>query len=74
MIRRQPTLIHMSDTDVQEIRDVVEKERADEIKQQNTLQKLKQMAENPSIQKEDLEFMEKMRATVAHLDNKAARS
>ncbi|KAJ7287832.1 hypothetical protein C8J57DRAFT_1048406 [Mycena rebaudengoi] len=58
MIRRTPTLISMSDLDVQDVRDVVAKQRAD-----NTLMlKMKRMAENPSMEKEDMEMLEQLKA------------
>ncbi|KAJ7859730.1 hypothetical protein B0H13DRAFT_1639911 [Mycena leptocephala] len=43
MIRRSPTLISMSDLDVQEVRDVIAKQKTDSA----LMLKMKRMAENP---------------------------
>jgi hypothetical protein len=51
----------MSDSDVQEVRDVVAKQKAEASVQQQTYEKMKQMAGNPAIH-EDLEFIESMRS------------
>lgn len=73
MIRRTPTLIQMSDSDVQDIRDLVAKERAEVNGRQQTLQ-MKQMADNPNIQKQDLEFMHAMRSRLQDRDSRLGMS
>ncbi|KAJ7594291.1 hypothetical protein C8J56DRAFT_926390 [Mycena floridula] len=61
MIRRTPTLIQMTDMDVQDVRDMVALQKAEAISRQNALLKIKQLAETPTIQDEDLAFMKTMR-------------
>ena len=62
MIRRNPTLIPMSDYDVQDVRDLLTKQKGDAIQQQQLFYKMKRIAENPTMQQEDLEMMEQLRA------------
>lgn len=47
MIRREPTMIPMSDSDVQDVRDLVAGQMADYEKTQQILNKMKAMAERP---------------------------
>lgn len=73
MIRRAPTLIQMDDFDVQDVRDMVAKQKADAAQQQLLMSKIKRIAENPSMDKEDFEVMEQLKAAAARQDLKARR-
>ena len=50
MIRRNPTLIQMSDLDVQDIRDLVAQQREDALHQQEALAEARRAAENPPME------------------------
>ncbi|KAJ7268748.1 hypothetical protein B0H12DRAFT_1229638 [Mycena haematopus] len=58
MIRRTPTLISMSDLDVQDVRDVVTKQKTDSA----LMLKMKRMAENPAMDNEDMEMLDQLKA------------
>ncbi|KAJ6499057.1 hypothetical protein C8R45DRAFT_102474 [Mycena sanguinolenta] len=58
MIRRTPTLISMSDLDVQDVRDVVAKQKTDSA----LMLKMKRMAENPAMDNEDMEMLDQLKA------------
>ncbi|KAJ7902084.1 hypothetical protein B0H14DRAFT_2669837 [Mycena olivaceomarginata] len=58
MIRRTPTLINMSDFDVQDVRDVVAKQKTDS----SLMLKMKRMAENPAMDNEDMEMLDQLKA------------
>ncbi|KAF7376360.1 hypothetical protein MSAN_00051500 [Mycena sanguinolenta] len=58
MIRRTPTLIIMSDLDVQDVRDVVAKQKTDSA----LMLKMKRMAENPAMDNEDMEMLDQLKA------------
>ncbi|KAF8210548.1 hypothetical protein K438DRAFT_1809883 [Mycena galopus ATCC 62051] len=58
MIRRTPTLINMSDLDVQDVRDVVAKQKTDS----SLMLKMKRMAENPAMDTEDMEMLDQLKA------------
>ncbi|KAJ7496100.1 hypothetical protein B0H11DRAFT_2001829 [Mycena galericulata] len=58
MIRRNPTLIAMSDFDVQDVRDVIAKQKTDA----SLMLKMKRMAENPAMDKEDMEMLDQLKA------------
>ncbi|KAJ7076320.1 hypothetical protein B0H15DRAFT_864110 [Mycena belliarum] len=58
MIRRSPTLISMSDLDVQDVRDLLAKQKTDSA----LMLKMKRMAENPGMDKEDLEMLDQLKA------------
>ncbi|KAJ7346865.1 hypothetical protein DFH08DRAFT_869612 [Mycena albidolilacea] len=58
MIRRSPTLINMSDFDVQDVRDVVAKQKTDS----SLMLKMKRMAENPAMDNEDMEMLDQLKA------------
>jgi hypothetical protein len=47
MIRRNPTLIPMSDLDVQDVRDLVAKQKEEVLATQKTMQIMKRVAERP---------------------------
>ncbi|KAJ7072151.1 hypothetical protein C8F01DRAFT_1102754 [Mycena amicta] len=64
MIRRNPTLINMTDFDVQDVRDMLLKQKTDAA----LLFKMKRMAETPSIQKEDLEMLEQLKTRYGEKD------
>jgi len=58
MIRRTPTLISMSDLDVQDVRDVLAKQKTDSA----LMLKMKRMAENPAMDNEDMEMLDQLKA------------
>lgn len=73
MIRRNPTLIPMNDLDVQDIRDMVAKQKAD----QQLMQKMKRLVESPDILKEDYDLiteLSKDKARRLGLDPDSAKS
>jgi hypothetical protein len=53
MIRRSPTVIPMTDIDVQDVRDLVEKQRADAHKRQQVLQSMQRVVEQDGALDED---------------------
>lgn len=55
----------MSDYDVQDIRDMLAKQKGEALQQQQLLLRMKRLAENPTMQKEDLEIMEQFKAAAA---------
>ncbi|KAF7321682.1 hypothetical protein MKEN_00689600 [Mycena kentingensis (nom. inval.)] len=64
MIRRNPTLINMTDFDVQDVREMLLKRKADAA----LLIRMKQMATNPTIEKEDLEMLEQLKTRYNELE------
>jgi hypothetical protein len=68
MIRRNPTLIPMSDYDAQDIRDMLAKQKSEVLQQQQLVLKMKRIAENPTMQKEDLEIMEQFKVAAARYE------
>jgi len=62
MIRRNPTLIPMTDLDVQDIRNMVAKQKEQALLQQQALQKIKRMAESPNIEQGDIQFLKHVKA------------
>jgi hypothetical protein len=64
MIRRSPTLISMSDLDVQDVRDQIAKQKTDSA----LMLKMKRMAENPAMDKEDLEMLDQLKARYGDRD------
>lgn len=63
MIRRDPTLIPMSDLEIQDIRDMYNKQKADREKHDELLRKIKLFSQNPELLKDDpqmLEYLNKM--------------
>jgi len=65
MIRRNPTLIPMTDMDVQDVRDMVAKQKAGLQSHQQLMVKMKRLADNPSMSKEDMEMFEQMKEAMA---------
>ncbi|KAF5380494.1 hypothetical protein D9615_004571 [Tricholomella constricta] len=65
MIRRTPTLIPMGDFDVQDVRDLLAKQKAEAAQQQQLMTKIKRIAQNPNMEKEDWEVMEQLKAAAA---------
>nr|GAT44633.1 predicted protein [Mycena chlorophos] len=57
MIRRNPTLIGMTDADVQDVREMVAKQKTDGA----LLQKMKQLAENPNFSAGDTNVLEQIK-------------
>ncbi|KAG6867861.1 hypothetical protein C0993_010087 [Termitomyces sp. T159_Od127] len=65
MIRRTPTLIPMGDFDVQDARDLFAKQKAEIVQQQQLLAKMKRIAQNPNMDREDYEVMDFLKTAVA---------
>ncbi|KAF9010528.1 hypothetical protein BDQ17DRAFT_1273079 [Cyathus striatus] len=57
MIRRSPTLIPMSDMDVQDIRDMVTNQKSNALGQQQLTTKMRRLAENPGMVKDDYDML-----------------
>jgi len=72
MIRRDPTLIPMTDLDVQDVRDVVTKQKAEMANHQALIAKMKRLADNPLMTGEDMEMYEQLKEGVNE-KNKARR-
>jgi hypothetical protein len=68
MIRRNPTLVPMNDYDVQDVRDILAKQKNEALQQQQLVLKMKRIAENPTMQKEDLEIMEQFKVAAARYE------
>ncbi|KAF8070619.1 hypothetical protein FPV67DRAFT_1756719 [Lyophyllum atratum] len=68
MIRRTPTLIPMGDFDVQDVRDMLAKQKADQAQHLQLIAKMKRIAQNPNMEKEDYEVMEQLKAAAARQD------
>jgi hypothetical protein len=58
MIRRTPTLIPLSDLEIQDIRDMYNKQKAEREKQEELLRKIKMFTQNPELLKEDPQMLE----------------
>lgn len=57
MIRRNPTLIPMTDLDVQDVRNLVAKQKADSQRHQLLMVKLKRLSENPALSEEEKDIL-----------------
>ncbi|KAF9482156.1 hypothetical protein BDN70DRAFT_875454 [Pholiota conissans] len=57
MIRREPTLIPMTDVDVQDVRDLVAQQKAEGQRHQALMVKLKRLSENPALSEEEKEIL-----------------
>ncbi|KAJ7747314.1 hypothetical protein B0H16DRAFT_1726085 [Mycena metata] len=68
MIRRTPTLINMSDLDVQDVRDALAKQKTDIA----LMNKMKRMADNPAMDAEDMEMLDQLKARYGDRDTKGA--
>jgi hypothetical protein len=66
MIRRNPTLIPMSDLDVQDVRDLVARQKADTHNQHKAMAKMKRMAEKP-LDDEDIQLFAQLKDVVTGL-------
>jgi len=66
MIRRNPTLIPMSDLDVQDVRDLVARQKADTHTQHKAMAKMKRMAEKP-LDEEDIQLFAQLKDVVTGL-------
>jgi hypothetical protein len=64
MIRREPTLISMTDSDVQDVRDKVAKQKAEMASHQALISKMKRLADNPNMTNEDREVYEQMKKSL----------
>ena len=65
MIRRTPTLIPMGDFDVQDARDLLAKQKAEAAQHQQLVAKMKRIAQNPNMDKEDYEVMDFLKTALA---------
>ncbi len=59
MIRRPPTLIRMTDLDVQDVRDMVAQQKQDIEVQKTLMNKIKRVVEDPNMSPADLDLLEK---------------
>jgi len=60
MIRRNPTLIPLSDLEVQDVRDLYNKQKAEREKNEELLRKIKAFCQNPELLKEDPKMLESL--------------
>ncbi|KAL0578749.1 hypothetical protein V5O48_003247 [Marasmius crinis-equi] len=61
MIRRPPTLIPMTDSDVQDVRDIAARQKAELAHNKDMAEKMKKLADNPEMQKEDYLMIEQLK-------------
>ncbi|KAF8639496.1 hypothetical protein AX17_001401 [Amanita inopinata Kibby_2008] len=73
MIRRSPTLIQISDLDVQDIRDIVAQQRTDAALHRQALADAGHATENPSLTKVDMDMLERYKAAEAKQQEKNRR-
>ncbi|KAF8160799.1 hypothetical protein B0H34DRAFT_698113 [Crassisporium funariophilum] len=73
MIRRNPTMIPMSDLDVQDVRDMVAKQKSDLEKHQQLMVKMKRLAETSTMTKEDMEMFDHLKEAIARGSEKDKR-
>jgi hypothetical protein len=65
MIRREPTLLSMTDLDVQDVRDMVAEQKAELANHQALLAKMRRLADNPNLTKEDVEMFDRFKDGVS---------
>ncbi|KAF5351965.1 hypothetical protein D9756_007567 [Leucocoprinus leucothites] len=65
MIRRNPTLIPLSDLEIQDVRDAYNKQKTEREKQEELLRKIKMFSQNPELLKEDPQMLEYLNKTMA---------
>lgn len=58
----------MSDLDVQDVRDMVAKQRSDLQNQQQLMAKVKRLAEEPNMSKDDMYMLEQLKEAMARAD------
>lgn len=68
MLRRDPTMIPMKDSDIQDIRDMVAKQKQDLQTHQQLIVKMKRLAESSTMSKEDDKMLEQMKDVVIRTD------
>lgn len=61
MIRREPTLIPLTDLDVQDVRDMLAKQKAETVNHQSLVSKMKRLAEDPNLTREDVEMFDRIK-------------
>ncbi|KAF9051150.1 hypothetical protein BDZ89DRAFT_1154056 [Hymenopellis radicata] len=61
MIRRPPTLIRMTDLDVQDVRDMVAQQKQEAETQKTIITKLKRVVDDPNMSQADLDLLEKFK-------------
>lgn len=60
MIRRNPTLIPLSDLEIQDVRDMYNKQKMEREKQEELLRKVKMVSQNPELLKEDPQMLDNL--------------
>lgn len=70
MIRRNPTLIPMTDLDVQDIREMVAKQKAEQV---NMQQQIRRFIENPPTTREEAELFEQLKIMYAQKERERTR-
>jgi len=58
----------MSDLDVQDVRDMVAKQRSDLQSHQQLMAKMKRLAENPNMSKDDMDMFEQLKEAMARTE------
>ncbi|ESK96570.1 hypothetical protein Moror_6790 [Moniliophthora roreri MCA 2997] len=73
MIRRTPTIIPMTDNDVQDVRDMVAQQKAEIAHEKEMAEKMKKLADVPDMQSEDFSMLEEMKQAKAKQQEKERR-
>lgn len=60
MIRRNPTLIPLSDLEIQDVRDIYNEQKMEREKQEELLRKVKMVSQNPELLKEDPQMLDSL--------------
>jgi len=60
MIRRNPTLIPLSDLEIQDVRDMYNEQKMEREKQEELLRKVKMFSQNPELLKEDPQMLDNL--------------
>lgn len=60
MIRRNPTLIPLSDLEIQDVRDMYNEQKMEREKQEELLRKVKMISQNPELLKEDPQMLDNL--------------
>ncbi|KAF5322826.1 hypothetical protein D9619_002033 [Psilocybe cf. subviscida] len=74
MIRRTPTLIPMTDSDVQDVRDLVDKQRQAQMQHHQLMLKMKRLAAAHTYTQEDREMFEQLRASAVQASKAQAKA
>lgn len=65
MIRRAPTLIPMNDTDIQDVRNLVAKQKAEATAKQQITQKIQGAADKPYLDEDELSLLKQLNGAVS---------